>query len=281
MFDAGGSSGRLRDEDGVLPPSDLLRCAAALSPYPYVRDILNERIKQGEEPYHTGGNLLLAKLEQVYGRRGAVQALGELFRVQGTVLPVSYSDANLTGSFKDGTDIIRSEPEVDAGIAAGRVVLDLSLSPRPEPNPDALDAIAKADVIVVGPGSFFTSLLPNFLVPGVRDAVAGATAPIVAVMNLLAEGADMVSVRPEEYVRAWERDLALGRGFSRVILNDYHTPVAREFQWEQKYPVYRQLMRTPDDRLVWYRFWDGTGLARHDPDVLARALQIELTRTAA
>src|SRR6188472_2878100 len=171
MFDSGGSSGQLRDELGVLPPGDVLRCALALSRNEgEARRVLLARLPTLEHTRlggHTGGNLLLSMMERYSGDfLAAVDGLRALLGCRGQVWPISVEQATLCAEYEDGTRT-RGEVEVDAAHAAGHGVTRLWLEPAATIHPTVRSAIEKFDALVIGPGSFFTSLMPTLLVDGV------------------------------------------------------------------------------------------------------------------
>lgn len=186
VMDDGGSSGRLRQALGVLPPGDIRNCLAALvrNPSPLSR-ILSDRLpSENGEAGHAVGNLLLAALsstEPDFSR--AIGALASLIDVSGRVLPATHESVHLRASFDDGGDV-RGETAIAA--RRGRI-RRLSLERPVTAAPDVLDALSGADLIVVGPGSLYTSILPNLLVDGVAEAIAGARATCVYVANLMTE----------------------------------------------------------------------------------------------
>ena len=195
MFDSGGSSGQLRDELGVLPPGDILRCALALARNEgEARRVLLSRLPTLEHARlggHTGGNLLLSMMQQYTGDfLAAVGGLRTLLGCQGYVWPVSVEQAMLCAEYADGT-IHCGEVEVDRGHARGHEVRDLWLEPDAHILPVVREAIAGFDAVTIGPGSFFTSLMPTLLVDGVKEALASVKGPIVLVANLLTEGRGM------------------------------------------------------------------------------------------
>ncbi len=195
MFDSGGSSGQLRDELGVLPPGDVLRCALALSRNEgEARRVLLARLPTLEKSRlggHTGGNLLLSMMERYSGDfLSAVDGLRALLGCRGAVWPISVEQATLCAEYADG-QVTRGEVEVDQGHARGHHVTRVWLEPPAPIHPAVKEAIEKFDAVVIGPGSFFTSLLPTLLVDGVVEALAHVTGPIVVVSNLLTEGEGM------------------------------------------------------------------------------------------
>src|SRR5262245_35478634 len=170
MFDSGGSSGQLRDELGVLPPGDVLRCALALARNEReARNVLLARLSMPEHRRlsgHTGGNLLLSMMQRYSGDfLAAVDGLRALLGCAGRVWPVSVEQASLCAEYRDGSRT-RGEVEVDAGHDLGAGVNRLWLEPQVSILPEAAHAIEGFDAAVIGPGSFYTSLMPIFLVRG-------------------------------------------------------------------------------------------------------------------
>src|ERR687889_935637 len=190
MFDSGGSSGQLRDELGVLPPGDVLKCALALARNEgEARRVLLSRLPTLEQhdklAGHTGGNLLLSMMQQYSGDfLAAVDGLRGLLGCAGRVWPVSIEQASLCAEYGDGTRT-RGEVEVDAAHNAGHGVTRLWLEPEVRILPAAADAIARFDAAIIGPGSFYTSLMPIFLVNGAPEALRRMRGPVVLVSNLL------------------------------------------------------------------------------------------------
>lgn len=280
MFDSGGSSGVLRDQLGVLPPGDVLRCALALARNEAeARRILLTRLSGFEHDRlggHTGGNLLLSMMEQYTGDfLAAVDGLRTLLDCVGLVWPVSVEQATVCAEYEDGSTS-RGEVEVDAGQGQGRRVRRVWLDPRVVIHPAAAAAIPRFDAVIVGPGSFHTSLVPTFLPEGVRDAVAAVDGPIVLVANLLTEGRGMEGFTAGAAVaRIGE---VTGRRVDAVIVNtgrpDGET-VAR-YAAEHKRPL--PMGRIPDGcEVVAGEFWHGT-FARHARRRLAYAVWGLLSR---
>ncbi|MGH9348238.1 MAG: gluconeogenesis factor YvcK family protein [Vicinamibacterales bacterium] len=196
MFDSGGSSGQLRDELGVLPPGDVLKCALALARNEgEARRVLLSRLPTLEHHArlagHTGGNLLLSMMQQYSGDfLAAVDGLRALLGCRGRVWPVSVERASVCAEYGDGSET-RGEVEVDAGQSRGHEVRRVWLQPQPSIHPAVADAIAEFDAVIIGPGSFFTSLMPPLLVRGVPEALATLQGPIILIANLLTEGSGM------------------------------------------------------------------------------------------
>ena len=180
----------------MLPPGDVLRCALALARNEgEARRVLLSRLPKLFEHQrlggHTGGNLLLSMMEQYCGDfLAAVDGLRALLGCQGRVLPVSVTRASLCAEHADGRTT-RGEVEVDSWLDAGHGIRRIWLEPPAAIHPAVADAIRGFDAVIIGPGSFFTSLMPTLLVDGVRESLKDMPGPIVFVCNLLTEGLGM------------------------------------------------------------------------------------------
>jgi uncharacterized cofD-like protein len=266
MFDSGGSSGQLRDELGVLPPGDVLKCALTLARNEReARQILLARLpmlEHGRLAGHTGGNLLLSMMEQYTGDFiAAVDGLRALLGCEGKVWPVTVERATLCAEYADGTST-RGEVEIDAGQVSGRAVERLWLDPAVSVHPTVAEAIRSLDAVIIGPGSFYTSLLPIFLVDGVRDALADVPGPIIHVANLLTEGRGMDGFSAADAVGRLGD--AIGRPIDVVIVNAQAPSDAAL----KRYAAEHKHLLPPGDipagcQIVEGEFWRRP-IARHD-----------------
>ena len=274
MFDSGGSSGQLRDELGVLPPGDILKCALALSRNTReARRILLARLPTLEHARlggHTGGNLLLSMMQSYSGDfLNAVDGLRSLLGCRGRVWPVTVESAQLCAKYGDGS-ITRGEVEVDAGQTSGRFVEKVWLEPAVSIHPVVAEAIAEFDAVIIGPGSFYTSLMPNFLVRGVPEALARVKGPIILVANLLTEGGGMVGFTAADAIARLEE--AIGRKVDVVVVNTARpsASVLERYALEHKGPLETGTLPSHCE-LVGGEFWTGE-IARHDRLRLSFAL---------
>jgi uncharacterized cofD-like protein len=275
MFDSGGSSGQLRDELGVLPPGDVLKCALALARNEgEARRVLLARLPTLEQhdrlAGHTGGNLLLSMMEQYSGEfLAAVDGLRGLLGCRGRVWPVSVEPASLCAEYVDGTRS-RGEVEVDLGQARGNQVRRLWLEPDVAIHPAVATAIRGFDAVIIGPGSFFTSLMPPLLVRGVREAVREVRGPVILIANLLTEGRGMAGFTAADAVR-WVAD-AIERPVDVVIANTGRPSAdsLARYAAEHKEPLELGELEAGVEPVLG-RFW-CTEIARHDRRRLAYAV---------
>jgi uncharacterized cofD-like protein len=280
MFDSGGSSGQLRDELGVLPPGDVLRCALALARNEReARRVLQARLPTLEHARlggHTGGNLLLSMMEQYSGDfLAAVEGLRSLLGCAGRVWPVSVEAASLCAEYGDGSRT-RGEVEVDAGQSAGSQITRLWLEPSVALHPAAAEAIPRFEAAVIGPGSFYTSLMPIFLVRGAVEALQRVDGPVIMVSNLLTEGRGMWHFTAGEAVR--QMAAVIGRPIDVVVVN---TSLPGEDMLARYRAEHKQPLATGDlpegCEVVCGDFWCGD-IARHDRRRLAHAVWAVLAR---
>jgi uncharacterized cofD-like protein len=267
MFDSGGSSGQLRDELGVLPPGDVLKCALALARNEgEARRVLLSRLPTLEHHErlggHTGGNLLLSMMEQYSGDfLAAVDGLRGLLGCKGRVWPVSVQPASVCAEYSDGSRT-RGEVEVDAVQSRGHQVRRLWLEPEARIHPAVAQAIAGFDAVIIGPGSFFTSLMPPLLVRGVKEALAEVRGPIILIANLLTEGRGMAGFNAAEAARWVAR--AIDRPVDVVIGNTGRPSAESLARYADEHKVPLDLGQTdPETEVVLGRFW-CTEIARHD-----------------
>ncbi|HEY8551157.1 MAG TPA: gluconeogenesis factor YvcK family protein [Vicinamibacterales bacterium] len=274
MFDSGGSSGVLRDELGVLPPGDVLKCALALARNEAeARRVLLSRLPTLEHERlagHTGGNLLLSMMEQYSGDFiAAVDGLRRLLGCSGHVWPVSTERATLCAEYEDGSRA-RGEPEVDAGQRDGRTIERIWLEPPAAIHPAAANAIRRMDALIIGPGSFYTSLMPTCLVKGVRDAIRAVPGPVIMIANLLTEGSGMNGFTAAKGAKLIAEQI--GRPVDVLIFNTGRPApeVLERYAAEDKHPMPLGDIDACCD-VITAPLWTGV-YARHDRKRLAYAV---------
>jgi uncharacterized cofD-like protein len=221
--DDGGSSGRLRRDFGVIPPGDVRNCLAALADRESdLTALLQFRFEGGEGlSGHALGNLMLTALTEVTGDfTKAVEIAAQVIGARGRVVPATADAVTLSAELLDGRTVFGET----AIVAAGSAIRRLSLRPaEPRPVDLALDALRRADVIVAGPGSLYTSILPALLVPDLMEAIRLADAVRVFVLNLMTEPGETEGFGAAEHL-AVIRDHVAFQPFDRVIFNTAPVP---------------------------------------------------------
>lgn len=201
VTDDGGSSGRLRREFGVLPPGDVRNCLAALAPAGSpIKRLLQHRFEEGEGlEGHSVGNLMLTALAQITGDfPSAVEQLGAMMGLRGRVLPTTRQNVQLRAELESG-GVRDGEMQI---VGSGSRIRRLSLVPSPRPLPEVLRALINADGIIVGPGSLYTSVLPNLLVEGVAATLSGIDGVRVYVANLMTEPGETDGYSLDDHLHA-------------------------------------------------------------------------------
>lgn len=204
MVDDGGSTGRLRDELGVLPPGDVRQCLVALSDESEkMRELFNYRFESGELKGHNFGNLLLSAMEKISGGfSSGVKEASKMFDVKGKVIPVTDDDVNLFIDLENGKKI-SGEDEINHNYQIEKVgIKKIYLNPPAKANKDAIKAIKEADLIVIGPGNYYCSIVPNFLVKGISGAIKKSKAKVVYNCNLVNKHGHTESFDLDDYVKS-------------------------------------------------------------------------------
>jgi uncharacterized cofD-like protein len=225
MMDSGGSTGRLRDELGILPPGDILKCILALSPHQEsARNLLQKRFQKDRRLRgHNAGNMLLTMLSRYTGSfPSGVNALAEILDTRGTVLPVTTDRATLVAELTDGTRIY-GEEAIDMPRGHQREkIKDVFLVPHHSDKihvyPPVIEAITNADFIIMGPGDLFTSIIPNLIVPGVNTAIQNTGAKLIYIVNIMTKYGETQNFQGSDFVRNLEA--FMGRPLDAVVYNN-------------------------------------------------------------
>lgn len=204
MADDGGSTGMLRDELGVLPPGDVRQCLVALSESSDVmRKLLNYRFESGGLKGHNFGNLLLSALEKISGNfeEGVGEAI-KILNVKGDVIPVSNGDMRLNIRLKNGK-IIKGESKLDDNEEIREIgVKEVFLESKIKANKKALKKIKEADLVIIGPGDHYGSIIPNLLVPGISEAIIKSKATVIYNCNLTNKKGQTENFELDDYADA-------------------------------------------------------------------------------
>ena len=202
MADDGGSTGILRDELGVLPPGDVRQCLVALSESSsLMRSLMNYRFENGGLEGHSFGNLLLSALEKVTGSfEKAVDEMGKILSIKGKVIPVTTHEVRLK-MLLDNRKILEGEKDIYLSQEISHGYKTIYLEPYASVNPRAVSELQNADLIVIGPGGLYTSLIPNFLVEGLSEALLQSKAKKVFVVNLMNRKGQTSGFKASDYIK--------------------------------------------------------------------------------
>lgn len=279
VSDDGGSSGRLRDELQMLPPGDIRNCMVALSEdSTLLSRLFRYRFGgEGQLSGHSFGNLFLAALTAVTGDFvEAVRLSSEVLASKGRIYPSTLNDVRLLAELEDGSEV-RGETNITASSAPIR-----RLRLEPEhclPLPEALNAIRNADVITVGPGSLYTSILPNLLVARVAETIGASPAVKIFICNLMTQPGETDGYTARRHIETVTKNYAPQITFDYTVVNDH--PVSDEQAARYRAEGARQIGLT--DHLLEKTFGDETEIVRadlldegekvrHSPDKLARVI---------
>lgn len=280
MADDGGSSGMLREDLGMPPPGDIRHCMQALAnTEPLMEKLINYRFQEGSLAGQSFGNLFIAALMGVTGSfEEAVANMSEVLAITGRVLPVTTENIQLVAEFENGTQVTGESKICDFKKAQDCRITQVRLVPeRPRLNPAVLEAVQQADLILLGPGSLYTSVIPNLLVDGLADAVAASPALRAYICNVMTQDGETEGYTAADHLRA----LLAHSGHRLVdfclvnsdILPAYLLPYYAE---EGAAPIRVDRERIEElGVLVEARPVADLAqkrLARHDPDRLARAV---------
>jgi uncharacterized cofD-like protein len=219
VSDDGGSSGRLRKELNMLPPGDVRSCIVALSEDEALLSRLFQHrfVKGSGLEGHNFGNLFLAALTSITSDFGeAVRLSSEILLTRGHIYPATTSHVELEALMEDGSRI-RGETKITA--SNGRIKELFLDPPDVQPLPQTLEALARADLITVGPGSLFTSLIPNLLVRGITQAIVNSAAVKVYVGNLMTQANESLGLTAADHIRALNRHAQIKRIFDFALIN--------------------------------------------------------------
>jgi uncharacterized cofD-like protein len=269
VTDDGGSSGKLIQDKGMIPPGDIRNCLVALADAEKaMTDLFQHRFRDsGSLSGHSMGNLLIAAMvDQAHGDfEQAINLVSDVLAIRGQVMPSTLDHVGLHASL-DGDIEISGETAI---VAAGRRIRELRLAPtNVSPYQPALDAIADADLICIGPGSVYTSVIPNLLIPGFADALKKSRAIKIYICNVMTQKGESDTFSASEHVGAIMQQVK-GRVFDYVLVN---TGVPSQDALEKYRTVGQVLVDADIDRIramglrvIAGNFMSETDVVRHDP----------------
>ena len=282
MVDSGGSTGRLRDELGILPPGDVLKCTLALSPFQETaRPLLQKRFKKDRRlKGHNAGNMLLTMLSRYTGSfPSGVAALSEILDIKGAIYPVTIDQATLVAELTDGTRVY-GEHAIDVPRGHQREkIKNVFLVPHHTNQirvyPPVVEAIENSDYIILGPGDLFTSIIPNLIVPGVKEAILNSKARLIHIINIMTKFGETHTFTGSDFIKHLE-DFTQRR-IEFAVCNDCRpSPALIALYAEQKSEVVEV---NPEDDFWMHRdlitadlLEPSDHIVRHDPEKLSRLL---------
>lgn len=278
VADDGGSSGRLRQQFGVLPPGDIRNCLAALADEEkLLTELFQYRFRAGDGlTGHSFGNLFLTAMSDITGDlEQAVAASSKVLAVRGQVLPATLSDVRLWAELADGR---RIDGESSIPKAGGKIVKIGCIPANPPAVPAAIKALKEADYIIIGPGSLYTSLIPNLLVPEIADAIAQTNAPRIYICNIMTQPGETEGYTVADHIRAIDAACGQRRLFDAVLIHKKPPSEQSLIRYAQQnsHPVFldREAVTQLGRRIVPANvlYEDETGFVRHNPQKLAQVL---------
>jgi uncharacterized cofD-like protein len=275
VSDDGGSSGRLRAEMGVLPPGDIRSCLVALAETETLMDqVFQHRFGQGNGLQgHNLGNLLLVAMTEIAGDFvSAIKEVSKVLKVRGKVMPSTLEHVALGAHMSDGTTVYGETSIRSYGQRIEKLFLvpELCL-----PVPETIDAIMEADAVVIGPGSLYTSIIPNLLVQGVPEAIGQSPARTFYVSNIMTESGETDDYEAMDHLRVIYDYLKAPLDY--VVVNSGSLDEARLKNYQQEKarpvtPVQREDLKAWGTAVIEENLISDSALAWHDSDKLARAI---------
>jgi len=284
MADDGGSTGILREEFGILPPGSVRPALVALAPYSEkaLADLFQFRFTEGSFRGHNFGNLLITALFQMHGSfEKAIEEAGKILHIRGSVIPSTLDNARLCAELENG-EIIRGETNIDVPKHDGNLrIKKVWLEPPCKANPRAIKAMRLADLIVIGPGDLFSSLLPNLLVKGIPEAIKKSRAKKVYICNMMTKFGETNGFSGRDFVDTIES--YLGKDvFDFVVLNTKRPQQDRIAKYEREKAQFVRWKKTDFQgrkfSIISGNFLRPKGFIRHDSAKLAKVL-IGLSKT--
>jgi uncharacterized cofD-like protein len=280
MADDGGSSGVLREEFGILPPGDVRRALIALAPESMqnLSNLFNYRFSQGGGlKGHTFGNLFLTALERLNGGFDkAIKEASRILNIKGDVIPVTLENIKLLAKLNNGV-MVDGETNIDKSKYGNCKIQKIFLDHKPKANKEALEAIRKADYIIVGPGDLYTSIIPNFLVSGISSAFKKSKAKKFYICNITTKYEETDGFTAFDFLKTVEKYIG-DKSFDYFIINksmDVPKKFIQKYRKEKKelvkyssedFRAYKKLKIIESD------LSRHTGLLRHDPKKLGKLL---------
>ncbi len=242
MMDSGGSTGRLRDQLGVLPPGDLRQCLVALSDATELwRKLFLYRFENGDLKGHNFGNIFLSALEKVCDDYNTViDTASYVLNTKGKVIPVTFEKTHLCVEYENGT-VIKGEGNIDEDNPERTRIKKAYLEPEATVNPQAVSRIQESDYIIIGPGDLYTSIVPVLLVDHLKDEIKNSKAKVIYNLNLMTKAGQTTGYTGQDFIH----DLAtyIGREPDYIVVNSGEVPdaIIKWYESHEESPVQNNL----------------------------------------
>ncbi len=289
VADDGGSSGRLRQEYRILPPGDFRQCITALADVePLMTTLFQHRFKEGSLNGHSFGNLFIMAMAEITGDfEHAIRESGRVLAVRGQIVPSTLRDVTLMAEMADGQTRVgeshiphpNGDGEADGAVATA--IKRVFLQPEPTINPEAEEAILNAEMILVGPGSLYTSILPNLVVDGMAEALKASPAIKVFVCNVATQPGETDRFRVSDHLNAIESHLGANI-FDFVVVNsnnNYPLPPSAQTAGIRRVVYDAATVNQRSIHAVLVDVVNPRVSTHHDPDKLARAIMKKIWRS--
>src|SRR5256886_2194431 len=289
VADDGGSSGRLRKEYRILPPGDFRQCITALADVePLMTTLFQHRFKEGSLNGHSFGNLFIMAMAEITGDfEHAIRESGRVLAVRGQIVPSTLRDVTLIAEMADGqtrigeSSIPHANGDGDGNGAVATAIKRVFLQPEPTINPEAEEAILNAEMIIVGPGSLYTSILPNLVVDGMAEALKASPAIKVFVCNVATQPGETDAFRVSDHLEAIERHLGTNIFDFFVVnsTNNFTLPPSAQAAGIRRGGYDPATASKPSIHAVLVDVVNPRISTHHDPDKLARAIMKKIWRS--
>jgi len=282
VSDDGGSSGKLRGEMDMLPPGDMRNCLLALAETePLMKQIFNYRFTtRGELQGHNVGNLIIAALIDRVGYREALFSISRVLAVKGKVLPVSDKSLTLEATYTDGSQVVGESSIPIPGKTIHKIQFQES---DVDPLPEVISAIGEADAIILGPGSVYTSIIPNLIVPGVVEAISMSPALKIYVSNIMTQPGETDGYKASDHLKAICRHTGHSEFIDTVVVNkgfrlDQDDEVFSKYLEEGQEPVEADMhnLEKYHVHIISKHLSRKDSFIRHDSEVLGKVLMREI-----
>lgn len=272
MMDSGGSTGRLRDQLGILPPGDLRQCLVALSDAPILwRKLFLYRFEKGDLKGHNFGNIFLAALEKVSRSYDeAIETVAYVLKTKGKVIPVTLNKLHLVVEYENGKKVT-GEGLIDENHSEKSRINNAYLEPKGKANSKAIKSIEDSDFIVIGPGDLYTSIIPVLLVDGIKDAIIKSQAKIIYIMNLMTKSGQTTSYKASDHVNDLVKYLGVEPNFILINNGSINTATLSSYEHYNEVKVVNDFKKD-DYQIIEKDLVDVKKVEKNSSDILYRSI---------